>query len=189
MTTATANAASRVGEGPPRARSASAGGEAAAAGGAVSGIASQVVQELAPQVAGRLLEAVAHRVSTSVDDLTSRLETVAAEGGAQGAGGLKAALTGRAPAAVDGAGSEEHGEPEKLPVSSRVQAGLGFVIQQAIHLLELVKQWVMRLVAAAQQRLGRGSPEGISLDEHGGDHEAEDEDVDGELDQVPSLPT
>lgn len=182
MTSASANAASRAGEGVSGVRSA--GAAQTATDGAMSAMARQVVQQVAPQVAGRLLDVVAQRASTSVDNLTSRLETLANEGGTGGTGGLKAALTGKAPAPQKAGDSDEDGESEKLSVPSRVRAGLGFVIEQAIQLLELVKQWVTRLIAAAQQWLGRSSTDDTGSDdpanEETDDNMVEDEEPDDE---------
>jgi hypothetical protein len=154
MTTATTSTAARAGQGTTRARKAGSDAAQSATDSVVSTLVQRVFKEVAPQVAGEVLDAVARRASSSVDNLTGRLETVAAEGGLRQTGEVKAVLTGKTPSREP---DQEEDESEKPSMSSRVRAGLGFVIQQAIQFLELVKQWARRLLAAAQRWLGRGA--------------------------------
>lgn len=152
MTTATHNPSSAP-------RSDGSGARTSAGPGAVSTITRQMAQELVPQLTSRLLDAATNRALSTVDGLTGRLETVAAEGGAVGAGGLKAVLTGKS-ADTAGVGEKDlDGEEsgDKPSILNKVGSGLNFVVQRTIALLELVKQWIIRTLAAAKQWLGQAS--------------------------------
>lgn len=166
MTTATPATRSNRERAAPRTQDSGAGA-APSSSSPLSVITGQLAHELLPQLSGRLVDAAAGRARHAVDGLTGRLETVAADGGTAGAGGLKAVLTGQSP--TDSAETSSEDEPDSGATSSllgKLGGGLSALLQHAIAVLEVIKQWARRALAAAAQMLHRDTP--TDEDDEGG---------------------
>lgn len=162
-------------------------GQPAAASGTIPRLTREVTQQLAPQLVGRVVDAAAGRAAETVDRMTSRLQTVAAH--PESGGGLVSALTGKPSRSEDtddytnGGGVASDGAEASPSLRQRLGLWMSVLLDKAIQLWTLIKNWAQRALQVITQRFGKNdSADDAEGDTSGDDAESDSADQDDDLD-------